>query len=285
MSIKVMIRVWDDAEGVTAAGLLALLALADWAGEDGVCWPSMATLAKRMRTTRRNAARTLRTLEDDGHISRTRRKAEGGGNRSSLVTLTRYVPLVTPMSLGGDAEAPTLVTPASLPLVTPASPRTVSKNRKVEPEDIAEPIGPAATFAATVLSHLRDSLGGSRVAKSGGGALAWSGQIVGMLGDWTGDDADAACAIWDEFRRSDKWKFKGANPTAWPAVLGDWYTNERTPAMPAAAPYRRTRRMSEALAEFGIPDTDENRMNVFAWPEELVREFPDDARLFGRVLS
>lgn len=73
MSIDVMTLVWKFApyEGNT---LLTLLALADWSNDDGVSWPSLDTLAKKCRQSKRNVMRCLDRLEEDGCLVITRRQ-------------------------------------------------------------------------------------------------------------------------------------------------------------------------------------------------------------------
>ena len=68
MSLSWMSRVWSSECPAEAADRLLLLALADSANEIGVCWPSMATLARRCAVTRSAALRTLARLEASGHI-------------------------------------------------------------------------------------------------------------------------------------------------------------------------------------------------------------------------
>jgi hypothetical protein len=69
MSIRIMAQVWDI-EGVDLDGskLLLLLALADYANDNGVCWPSIPTLAKRARVGERQCMRLLQWLVDNGYI-------------------------------------------------------------------------------------------------------------------------------------------------------------------------------------------------------------------------
>lgn len=57
--------VWQHApyEGNT---LLTLLAFADWADDEGVCWPKMATAAKKTRQSERNVKNCVKRLIDDG---------------------------------------------------------------------------------------------------------------------------------------------------------------------------------------------------------------------------
>ncbi len=84
MSIRVMSRVWDisKAEG---AKLLILLALADRADEEGICWPSVAYLALKARISERQAQRLLRELEDEEAIRVEKRAGRGKTNRYRVV--------------------------------------------------------------------------------------------------------------------------------------------------------------------------------------------------------
>ena len=83
MSITLMSLVWDRApyEGGT---LLVLLALADWANEEGVTWPSLAQLASKARMQVRNARYILRKLEDDQCIAR---ESTGSGRATTVYRL------------------------------------------------------------------------------------------------------------------------------------------------------------------------------------------------------
>ena len=68
MSIKLMTHVWDHSphHGTT---LLMLLALADHANDDGLCWPSVPRLAARCRISERQAISVLQALEKAGDIT------------------------------------------------------------------------------------------------------------------------------------------------------------------------------------------------------------------------
>lgn len=71
-----MTLVWDRAVRYSGGELLCLLALADWAGEDGICWPSVPRIAEKCRLSDRQVQRVLAGLEQDGAIS-----IERGGGR------------------------------------------------------------------------------------------------------------------------------------------------------------------------------------------------------------
>lgn len=67
MSIEVMTRVWKHSRHKEGT-LLVLLAIADFANDDGVAFPSMKTIAKKARMTIRNAQLAVRRLERGGEL-------------------------------------------------------------------------------------------------------------------------------------------------------------------------------------------------------------------------
>ena len=71
MSIKVMSAVWENAP-VRQGKLLVLLAMADYADERGVCWPSIGKLAERARLKRRQKQDILKKLLEVGLIRKER---------------------------------------------------------------------------------------------------------------------------------------------------------------------------------------------------------------------
>lgn len=84
MSVRIMSRVWDNAAALEGTQLLMLLALADHANDEGVCWPKMDRLAQKVRVGVRQAQRLVRELEHGGYIS----VAQGvGRGNPSLVTI------------------------------------------------------------------------------------------------------------------------------------------------------------------------------------------------------
>lgn len=75
MSIRVMSQIWDSGPS-DRSELVVMLALADYANDDGECWPSMAGIAQKARMTERGAQKILRRLEETGWL-----KIETGGGR------------------------------------------------------------------------------------------------------------------------------------------------------------------------------------------------------------
>lgn len=62
-----MSRVWDESAH-TGTALLMLLAIADHANDDGLCWPSVATLAAKARVQERQAQNLIAQLEASGEL-------------------------------------------------------------------------------------------------------------------------------------------------------------------------------------------------------------------------
>ena len=49
---------------------LTLLVLADHANDDGYCWPSHTTIARKVNISRRSVIRIINTLEAGGYLER-----------------------------------------------------------------------------------------------------------------------------------------------------------------------------------------------------------------------
>src|SRR5262252_8336008 len=85
MSVKVMARVWANSQ--TAGGeLLVMLALADFANDDGESWPSIPVLAQKARLTDRQVQHVLPKLQALGELKIAR--SNGGRNRRNRYLIT-----------------------------------------------------------------------------------------------------------------------------------------------------------------------------------------------------
>jgi hypothetical protein len=78
MSIKVMARVWENSQQ-SGGALLVMLALADFANDDGECWPKISVLAEKSRLGEREVQYLLPKLEAMGELRIIR--SNGGRNR------------------------------------------------------------------------------------------------------------------------------------------------------------------------------------------------------------
>jgi len=85
MSIKAMTWAWDLVD-LPRAETLVLLALADHADEDNVCWPSQAMLAQKSRGDQRSVRRALASLKAAGLIEVVPRSSQAG-RRSNMYRL------------------------------------------------------------------------------------------------------------------------------------------------------------------------------------------------------
>lgn len=68
MSVLVSTQVWHDKGIESKAELLLMLCLADFAHENGECWPSIATIAERTRCDTRSVQRMMDRLKKKGLV-------------------------------------------------------------------------------------------------------------------------------------------------------------------------------------------------------------------------
>lgn len=67
MSIKVMTYVWEHSTQ-SGGALILLLALADFANDEGESWPKIKTLAKKTRLSERHVIRLIQEVEETGEL-------------------------------------------------------------------------------------------------------------------------------------------------------------------------------------------------------------------------
>jgi DnaD/phage-associated family protein len=94
MSIKYMSMVWEHSKH-DGSKLLVLLALADHANDDGVCWPSIPRLAKRARISERQVKRIVQDLADSGDLEIVSR---GDGRGHSTIYKLKGDTIMSPFS-------------------------------------------------------------------------------------------------------------------------------------------------------------------------------------------
>lgn len=79
--------VWAWGKGSTPAETLVLLAIADHADADGVCWPGMRRVAEKTGLARRTVVRAVEALEASGLMKVERRKTGSGRQTSNRYLL------------------------------------------------------------------------------------------------------------------------------------------------------------------------------------------------------
>lgn len=131
-----MTLVWSRAP-YNGSTLLILLALADWANDEGVAWPAMDRLAKKARIDKRSARRVIRRLEKEGILV-----IEEGGGRSKqnryFIQLKRVANCPPLRELNednegaerGTSDAQKRVPVSSDPLVDPSLDSLVARRAK-----------------------------------------------------------------------------------------------------------------------------------------------------------
>lgn len=100
MSILISSKVWKNGPEKQAQ-LLVMLALADFANDEGICWPSMETLARKVRMTERGTRKIVAKLKADGWIA-----VKTGGGRHGCNQYTVFPEQFTGNNKPGTQENP-----------------------------------------------------------------------------------------------------------------------------------------------------------------------------------
>ena len=158
MSIKWSGMVWHNSQQ-TGSGLLVLLAIADHANDDGICWPSVARLARMARVSERQCQRLISQLVNAGELSVER---GGHGPKSTTVYRIRILPVlaenkgdiaVSPLTenkgdiqgIKGDIQrAKGDIAMSPEPSIEPSIEAAEARASEPTPEPTPEPTAPAA---------------------------------------------------------------------------------------------------------------------------------------------
>lgn len=90
MSIRLMSLIFEKEKSTTGSKRLVLLAIADNANDEGVCWPAITTIARKANISRAYAKQLVHELRDDGYIQITRRPRKDNRDETNLY---RIMPL------------------------------------------------------------------------------------------------------------------------------------------------------------------------------------------------
>lgn len=120
MSIYVLTRVWRESQH-KGGTLLVLLAIADYADDDGIAFPSVVTLAKKARMSQRNVQYALRVLTKSGELQVTAPE-NGRKSRTFRVQTLRAVQPRAPWGATGGKRGVQkgAITPVKEPSIEPA---------------------------------------------------------------------------------------------------------------------------------------------------------------------
>lgn len=122
MSIKMMSLVWGE-DFDSLAKKLVLLSLADHANDEGYCWPSVRTIAKKSSVSERWVSSCITELEKSGWVEVSIRN--GKSNYYRLTPPTGFTP-----ELGSPLNS---VSPPPPPLGSPTPPTGFTQNHKEPP--------------------------------------------------------------------------------------------------------------------------------------------------------
>ena len=119
---------WLDHPDLDADGLAVLAALSTYADDMGVCWPSQATLAGKLKRSRPTVNRILGRLEALGLVSIEHRRSASGGRLSCRYRLALTV-------TGGTGKGAGVDSPADSSTDSPCS---AASHEQPEPEQIPD---------------------------------------------------------------------------------------------------------------------------------------------------
>lgn len=205
--------IWDCAPELKDTGLVVMLALAEWADEDGFCWPSVATLARRVRKSERNVRYALDGLVKDGYVRIEEHRGRGHVNgyyvnvsklqvlKGKVQPLLQVLPTIKP--------AKSDIKPATLDL----KPAIAIASRLFKDQPVDQPVERATrkpakeTGPKVAIGSLTPSL------------LEWAGKKYSQYSHADLEDMAERCADWH--RANDK-PIKD-----WEAALRNWVRREK----------------------------------------------------------
>ena len=85
MSVRAMAWAWR--QQLSGPEKLVLMAIADHADDDGICWPGNAHIARKCNLSQRSVQRHIKNLIDNGFMTAYRRYRETGGQTSNRYVL------------------------------------------------------------------------------------------------------------------------------------------------------------------------------------------------------
>lgn len=136
MAVRVLSQVWDGYPG-GGAELLTLLALADWCDDFGRCYPSIRSIARKVRLSDKQARRIVHKLEDEGFVKVTGGATGGAMSRRYQIDLGRLTPPIQ--------GSPPACVPKPLPPVGGDPSHSYGSRTVIEPS--VEPSGSAVAGA------------------------------------------------------------------------------------------------------------------------------------------
>lgn len=134
MSIRLMTMAWELA--IPSTPKLVLLALCDWANDEGLCFPSVSRVAARACLSLRQSKRVLHQLVDDGWVDVVANHAGGATSR-------RYQVNVSALRTGVTQDTGAKLTPAPISSPLPVSSVSIADDAHVTQTTTYPPVDPS----------------------------------------------------------------------------------------------------------------------------------------------
>lgn len=251
MSIRTLSRVWEQSKH-RGSELLMLLAIADFADDNGYAFPSVATLAKKCRTSPRNANLILRQLRESGELTVRFNDGPKGVNRYQI-------------------QAPRLEE-----TFTPDESNTL--NRSSLPTEDRFPLPPNAASDKPSVNHQEPSDRVARLEK--GTRLPPNWRLPSEYGQWAvhelGWSVPRVREVADRF--ADYWH-AASGPSAlkadWLAAWRLWCRREKEPFIPQIAPRLTQHQQNQA----GIASS------LFGGQHNQYVDRPTEKEVYGEVVQ
>lgn len=172
---------WLDHPDLDADGFAVLSALATYADEHGVCWPSQSTLASKLKRSRPTINRILQRLDDLGLVSIERRSGRDGARLSCRYRLRLVAGSPAEAAVQGANTDDSLVNapcpPASHEHLQPEHPDSLAGRGREPVRDVSGKAAPPAEVPADWMPSADDLLW----ARTNFGAIDLGRHVEGFL--------------------------------------------------------------------------------------------------------
>lgn len=142
MSVKLSSYVWDGcaSTGLKITSVAIMARLADFSNDEGVCWPSVPTIARQIGAGESTVRTAIKDLENDGWLSREKRR-KGNRNASNIYQLNveklaSAARIACPQPADSDPSKSVPSKPdASESVASKSVPSESSKNNRFDPPE------------------------------------------------------------------------------------------------------------------------------------------------------
>jgi DNA-binding transcriptional ArsR family regulator len=225
---------WDQ-ECTNAAEKLTLIALADHAGEDGRAFPGCARLAEKTGSGERTVRRHLDQLEENGQLTRERRRRADGSLGTYMYQLVADPAATLASGQNGHDQRPT----------GPGSP--AATGGRAEPSVPNRQSEPSALVHVEVVDEQFERFW-ALYRKTGPKKVAHRGWEKAIKAGATPDELIEGLQRWMAY-----WESPGAAKIKWPQ---GWFTEERwKDSPPVALPQRNISTSAQSLLDWKARNT------------------------------